>query len=1168
MSHLSIGIIRKPSQEEKDGFDYLVLDAGNGKVKFFDYENPAIGSSFDYTSFTKHLSEYFDLQGVRFESTGFLKQSPRDPFATAYIYGLSDVQVTKVSEKLAAGGEKWQAISWVFEERLRERSWIPSQNFLFAKESAFRKPSFTNEYRASLRNIATARSNGKLVVFAGAGISTDSGVPGWAQLVTALREDMSTKEEDYLKVCELYSKSRGEKEYFERISQILNHGKTRYNPLHKKITDLSPVHIVTTNFDHHFEQIIEEKALRYSIVRQDIDLPFSKGSSLYVKMHGDLDRKQIVLTESDYHAYKDTFPLIDSFVRETFASKLVLFVGFSFRDPNLIQIIESVKGILGQSLQRPYLFTPEQIDENNRVQFQEKGIELLTFETAIDEYFDQIRTAEDEESHSAMTVRGKRTYSFLRVLEEFDTVSDGLENLSIESQLVKSLQRFKELGAIPQSVLQSLIPFRLKRQPRYDTTTNASFSHWTPIQLETLNEEILGLFENLKNADGKVAFYNYQNPYLQTEAQHLHDAIAQMYNSGVHHVIRKNDTGANRWTLVPIGSEKQCQCPRCLFDRLDFKKLLPLLETTTLATICSNGVRNIGLTAAYSYFKTGQPMRSFSLLEGVKNDALRNQQYLTYFIACYNQVLLKFSLQFRHELDLAQTELDAAVQKIEAIDLYEVLSELPLERELKSCLKYLLDGNPYRHEVMQIHSDCEEIRKTYVRFKRGGYFMSGPYYWHKVETRVFLIWNFYHKNCLFADFSPEFLELADQYLEAMIASYMTSKEYSQRLKEFSPFFCHIFTRYGSAKSLHNLLSKYKATGFKFTKRSELFEQFHSMVRSGYETSNFFGERVNRNVSHHILANRSASFEGKIVSILDNTLVIFQYIELTHEEINRVVKDVVDFVSVSECFMGAGSLDHFMNFVTRNVSKVDIANLRRLVGLLLSDKLWSGQPLTALSGAYIKGSVQGDVLDEALMTKFMQRIGPRSEWPFEVREAIPVYSMLNSEQKKKFAAVVRNEIETKPETIPHSTLKQAYEWGIINPINDKNIFKPLFDSVEKSTVEFPEYRITRKGQVRVTSSMAWNDLFFVLRIIYKYDLFDKEMATTIRGNLKDEMFQWILSPKQFDYSKLKAKWLLVFSSVEFTEKLKDIGPLKDAVVNELEKKFNPSVAKVFFQRFAI
>jgi hypothetical protein len=343
MNHLSIAVIRKKSQTGKEKFDYLVIEE-NGNFKFFETVNIAIGGTFDFSSFKKQIIKYFDFpQRIETEDGSIpidfevpptlFKTSKRNPEATAYLYELSQHQIEAVNKRMETHDDRWANMRWIFEGNLKKTSpWKSTQAFLFERESAFNPPKFSHDFRASLKKIVAAKNNGRLVIFAGAGVSFDSQVAGWGSLIRELKNDLATDETDFLKVAELYYQSRGEKEYHERVQEILKYGKTKHNPLHIKIMDLHPIHIITTNYDEHFEQVLEKKGLPYSVIRADKDLPYSKGSSLYVKMHGDFGLRNIVLRQTDYDTYEDCFSLIRSFIRETFASKLVLFIGFSFSD--------------------------------------------------------------------------------------------------------------------------------------------------------------------------------------------------------------------------------------------------------------------------------------------------------------------------------------------------------------------------------------------------------------------------------------------------------------------------------------------------------------------------------------------------------------------------------------------------------------------------------------------------------------------------------------------------------------------------------------------------------------------------------------------------------------------------------------------------------------------
>lgn len=503
MNHVSIAVIRKKSRIQKEQFDYLVISQ-NGQFKFFETINIAIGGTFDFSSFRKQIIIYFKLPEtieidgstvpIDFENPPSLfKSSKRDPEATAYLYELSEPQIDSINNRIEAKEQEWTHIKWITEGDLKStHPWKSTQAFLFERESAFNPPKFSNDFRASLKKIVTAKNNGKLVIFAGAGVSFDSHVPGWGTLIDELKNDLDTGETDFLKVAELYYQSRGEKEYHERVQEILKYGKTKYNPVHRKIMDLNPIHIITTNYDTHFEQLLENKGLPYSVVRADKDLPYSKGSSLYVKMHGDFGLRNIVLRRTDYDTYEDRFSLIRSFIRETFASKLVLFIGFSFSDHNLQHILKSVEKILEQDIQQPYLFNNlDSEDEINRSKqsLQKQHVRLLQYETAIDDYFSQIKRAEDEDSLKLLSVKSESVYKFLKVVEEFDLISDSLENLESKNQFIHSLERFEGLGAIPLDVLGSATPFKLKQHPKSQIKVIAEFNYYDPFHLETLNEE-------------------------------------------------------------------------------------------------------------------------------------------------------------------------------------------------------------------------------------------------------------------------------------------------------------------------------------------------------------------------------------------------------------------------------------------------------------------------------------------------------------------------------------------------------------------------------------------------------------------------------------------------------------------------------------------------------
>ena len=108
-----------------------------------------------------------------------------------------------------------------------------------------------NTQISQLTKLHEASKQGRLVVFVGAGVSANSGVPTWGELITALKDDLPkslSNEKDDLKIAQIYKDSYGYKDYFKKIRDVLKDGRVACNPIHHAILELDPVHIITTNY--------------------------------------------------------------------------------------------------------------------------------------------------------------------------------------------------------------------------------------------------------------------------------------------------------------------------------------------------------------------------------------------------------------------------------------------------------------------------------------------------------------------------------------------------------------------------------------------------------------------------------------------------------------------------------------------------------------------------------------------------------------------------------------------------------------------------------------------------------------------------------------------------------------------------------------------------------
>lgn len=1189
MGHLSIAILKKQSissSVESPKYDYLVIKTNACTFKFFDKESNAIGGTFDYTVFKRQINDYFTLpqdievspgifENVDFSYITLFKTNKRDPYASSYEYILSYPQIDYIKDKMKTKNGFWNDLVWMSEEQLfsMKKKWNKKQIFIFEKETAFNPPKFSNEFRADLKNIVKAKESGKLVIFAGAGVSIDSNVPGWSKLIDELKGDLDKDDNDFLSIGQLYYNARGKKEYIDKIQDILKHGKTNFNPIHEKIIELQPLHILTTNYDTHFENALNDKNYRYSIVKKDADLPYSKGASLFIKMHGDFDEKNLVLKKEDYgEGYSSNFPLIEGFVKGIFASKLVLFIGFSFSDPNLIEILKFVRNILREDNQPPYLLAiPKENASNqqqatfrkNKQELEKKGVKVVKFESKpIDDYFDQVLSEEDKKRTDELSAIGQKVYKFLKVTEEFDTFSDTLDNLNIDSQFTNSLLRFEGLGAIPPKVIESIAPFKHKKNKYSEISTDAYYDPYTPFHLETLNEDLLNFLKK-KGKDGKVDFLGYSDKTLSINEQELNKAFKLLYSSGVHCIIRKNDTSPIHLKLNPINSPVKCNCSSCLYTRFNFNLLLSDLNTLSSKLICKKTTQDFGLIEAYGFLKTGQVVKAYYVLEELKMKTWKNQDFITYYLAIYNQTLLNSFMSVLYDRSLKEEEFEHIKQAIGKIDLNLVIFDLPLDSAVKDALSIIKENKLYHSARSEIEKEYSEIIVNYNKYKKGGYRSMGPHYWYNIETTFYGLWQFYNKNLIYNDEFSYFLDLAHIYIESMIVSFCTSEQYEQRLKHFSPFFIMVFIINGRPKDIKSLINEYDVSKFEFEnhKKSvkEIIESFVSFCSSSFEI-NAFNNEVYKNPLFRTALSNSLFFETKTRTIFNNFLLLINRIDVTNKELNEVIEKAINFLITSPIFKAHKSHEYFTDFVTQNIKAINEQNTLRLLNYILSDNLWSDNLIEPICNGIINQQKKEMLLGEDYYKKVIRRTEAKDKWNVRLESMMPFYCLFKEEQRIKFLNDIR------PLLTDNEPIKKAYYWGVWNPNNDIEIFNTFNTNLEESCKGFPDYRIRSNGlPENINSFSIWNDLKFFVSRVYEYNLLGKDFVLNIKESLNSKMFKWILDPNDFEYKDFELNWLIAFNNALIMDKLKKIDKLKSTIESKLQLNYNEPVAKIYFEK---
>lgn len=270
---------------------------------------------------------------------------------------------------------------------------------------------------AQINKIREINQQHKLVIFVGAGVSKNSGVCSWWELVRDMAESIGYNNcdkckmkhlvcaecgedlelcsydnyhcsykynfstDDFLKIPQYFFDVKGKTAYYDFLKERF-YKPFNSNEIDKLIIELNPEHIITTNYDHLLEDVKHPNRSKFKKIKNDKDMLGEYGSHYIIKMHGDVDEvEKIVLKEDDYLNYSQNHILIETYIKSLLIDKTFLFIGYSLNDNNLRLIMSYIDYFAKENnIKRSlHYMTTNNIPYQNRdiAYWRNKGIELV-----------------------------------------------------------------------------------------------------------------------------------------------------------------------------------------------------------------------------------------------------------------------------------------------------------------------------------------------------------------------------------------------------------------------------------------------------------------------------------------------------------------------------------------------------------------------------------------------------------------------------------------------------------------------------------------------------------------------------------------------------------------------------------------------------------------------
>lgn len=545
-----------------------------------------------------------------------------------------------------------------------------------------------NQQIANLLNIQRASRENRLVIFVGAGVSMNSSVPSWNQLTNRMKAELPnefSEETDALKIAQIYKDSRGHKEYMDKVKDILLYNKAVPNPLHKSILALNPCHIITTNYDDLIEQELSKDFLQYHIIREDKDIPQMTYPNTLVKMHGDYVTDNIVLTEDDYYNYKENFPLTRAFVQSLFASKLILFVGFSFADLNLKFILNELKNILSDKMQRPYLLSCDEPSYATKLYFVKKGINIVYISEAdVDLLNDGKYQSKD------LSGIGLHTDKLLYAIKNYSAIPQDNLALYLYDRIVPYMSEMRSFG----DGLQYFFPKMKLHRNAHSSGLRTFTEYFKQLATDLATNEAKRKFLRENPAINlrtlmKLAYYNY---LFEIDGLTILDAK-----------LIENIKEFKASTLDYIHQ----------FDSAKVNQIVKKLRVRRLTYTIED------LELPYIFYTLGDAYSAYKFYGDLLTEYWNKKKYILYFICRHNMWAIRYCVcnQLWHNDKYDEGK---EIELASSANLDTILAKLPIESEVKMILQDMISYRSIGDRTLHTVHLKEEIYQQRKNAENGG----------------------------------------------------------------------------------------------------------------------------------------------------------------------------------------------------------------------------------------------------------------------------------------------------------------------------------------------------------------------------------------------------------------------------------------------------------------
>lgn len=220
----------------------------------------------------------------------------------------------------------------------------------------------------------------------GAGMSRNAAVPEGSRmpLWSDLGRELSRSLQDYepaspTDAISEFDHQFGRARLTEKLAELLLTGKAYPGAAHEAFCKIQFDLVCTTNFDFLIEKQYErlQRTCTPLIGEDQLAVAMPRAGTTLLKLHGDTNHpERMIATETDYDQFLAKFPLLATYFANLLITRTCVLIGYSFDDPDLRQLWQTVRQRLGRHHRPAYAITVgASVGEVNR--FARRGVTCI-----------------------------------------------------------------------------------------------------------------------------------------------------------------------------------------------------------------------------------------------------------------------------------------------------------------------------------------------------------------------------------------------------------------------------------------------------------------------------------------------------------------------------------------------------------------------------------------------------------------------------------------------------------------------------------------------------------------------------------------------------------------------------------------------------------------------